>query len=127
MVNSKLETIHDRWAWYRRCRKYVSTHGRDIHKEFAKCTKTNHQRQALFRTIWLWYSSRCRIKTVKSSSLAKFDIIYSKFYSFKRWLIEINASPSLTASSQDDFELKFRLLDDTLTIVDMENRLVEYY
>lgn len=29
----------------------------------------------------------------------------------------------MTASSQDDFELKFRLLDDTLTIVDMENRL----
>jgi tubulin polyglutamylase TTLL9 len=40
-----------------------------------------------------------------------------------RWLIEINASPALTASSQDDFELKFRLLDDTLTIIDMENRL----
>lgn len=40
-----------------------------------------------------------------------------------RWLIEINASPALTASSQEDYELKFRLLDDTLTIVDMENRL----
>jgi tubulin polyglutamylase TTLL9 len=38
-------------------------------------------------------------------------------------LIEINASPALTASSQEDFELKYRLLDDTLTIVDMENRL----
>ncbi|RNA32432.1 putative tubulin polyglutamylase TTLL9 [Brachionus plicatilis] len=41
----------------------------------------------------------------------------------KPWLIEINASPALTASSQEDYELKFRLLDDTLTIVDMENRL----
>ena len=41
----------------------------------------------------------------------------------KPWLIEINASPALTASSQDDFELKYRLLDDMLTIVDMENRL----
>lgn len=40
-----------------------------------------------------------------------------------RWLIEINASPALTASSQEDYDLKFRLLDDTLTIVDMENRL----
>lgn len=43
--------------------------------------------------------------------------------SILRWLIEINASPALTASSQDDFDLKFRLLDDTLTIIDMENRL----
>ncbi|XP_069507107.1 probable tubulin polyglutamylase TTLL9 isoform X2 [Ambystoma mexicanum] len=40
----------------------------------------------------------------------------------RAWLIEINASPSLTASSQDDCELKTRLLEDTLHIVDMEAR-----
>lgn len=40
-----------------------------------------------------------------------------------RWLIEVNASPSLTASSQSDYELKCRLLEDMLHIVDMENRL----
>lgn len=39
-----------------------------------------------------------------------------------RWLIEVNASPSLTASSQSDYELKCRLLEDMLHIVDMENR-----
>jgi tubulin polyglutamylase TTLL9 len=50
-----------------------------------------------------------------------YDILLDS--TLKPWLIEINASPALTASSQDDFELKFRLLDDTLTIVDMENRL----
>lgn len=50
-----------------------------------------------------------------------YDILLDS--NLKPWLLEINASPSLTASSQDDFELKFRLLDDTLTIVDMENRL----
>lgn len=32
----------------------------------------------------------------------------------------MNASPSLTASSQEDYELKYRLLEDTLHIVDME-------
>lgn len=37
-----------------------------------------------------------------------------------RWLIEVNASPSLTSSSQEDYELKYRLLEDTLHIVDME-------
>nr|XP_058958673.1 probable tubulin polyglutamylase TTLL9 [Pocillopora verrucosa] len=41
----------------------------------------------------------------------------------KPWLIEVNASPSLTASSQSDYELKCRLLEDMLHIVDMENRL----
>jgi len=35
----------------------------------------------------------------------------------------VNASPSLTASSQSDYELKCRLLEDMLHIIDMENRL----
>ncbi|XP_066288994.1 probable tubulin polyglutamylase TTLL9 isoform X1 [Branchiostoma lanceolatum] len=41
----------------------------------------------------------------------------------KPWLIETNASPSLTASNQEDYELKCRLLEDTLNVVDMEGRL----
>ena len=39
-----------------------------------------------------------------------------------RWLIEVNASPSLTASSKEDYDLKCRLLDDVLNVVDLENR-----
>ena len=42
--------------------------------------------------------------------------------SLPRWLLEVNASPSLTASSQEDYELKTCLLEDTLHIVDMEAR-----
>ncbi|XP_015684586.1 probable tubulin polyglutamylase TTLL9, partial [Protobothrops mucrosquamatus] len=38
------------------------------------------------------------------------------------WLLEVNASPSLTASSLEDHDLKTRLLEDTLNIVDMEAR-----
>ena len=38
------------------------------------------------------------------------------------WLLEINASPSLTASSPADYDLKVGLLLDVLNIVDMENR-----
>lgn len=41
----------------------------------------------------------------------------------KPWLIEINASPSLTASNQEDYDLKFGLLNDVLNVLDMENRL----
>jgi len=43
---------------------------------------------------------------------------------FCSWLIEVNASPSLTASSQSDYELKCRLLEDMLHIIDMENRFI---
>ncbi|KAL0236881.1 hypothetical protein PCE1_000278 [Barthelona sp. PCE] len=39
------------------------------------------------------------------------------------WLIEVNASPSLSAETQSDKEMKMRLLHDMLSVVDMERRL----
>ncbi|EDV25531.1 uncharacterized protein TRIADDRAFT_23726, partial [Trichoplax adhaerens] len=50
-----------------------------------------------------------------------FDILIDA--NLKPWLLEINASPSLTASSQSDYEMKVRLLEDVLNVVDMENKL----
>uniref|UniRef100_A0A8C6EZB2 Tubulin--tyrosine ligase-like protein 9 n=1 Tax=Marmota marmota marmota TaxID=9994 RepID=A0A8C6EZB2_MARMA len=50
-----------------------------------------------------------------------YDILIDQ--DLKPWLLEVNASPSLTASSQEDYELKTRLLQDTLHVVDMEARL----
>ncbi|KAJ8362210.1 hypothetical protein AAFF_G00388690 [Aldrovandia affinis] len=50
-----------------------------------------------------------------------YDIILDK--GLKPWLIEVNASPSLNATCQQDYELKCRLLEDTLNMVDMEGRL----
>ncbi|NWX95250.1 TTLL9 polyglutamylase, partial [Nothoprocta ornata] len=50
-----------------------------------------------------------------------YDILIDQ--DLKPWLIEVNASPSLIASSQEDYELKCHLLKDTLHIVDMEGRL----
>ena len=38
----------------------------------------------------------------------------------KPWLLEVNACPSLTASTKEDEELKVNMLDDCFTIVDME-------
>ena len=38
--------------------------------------------------------------------------------------MEINASPSLTASNPADYDLKFALLTDVLNVIDMEGRLV---
>ncbi|XP_029466891.1 probable tubulin polyglutamylase TTLL9 [Rhinatrema bivittatum] len=50
-----------------------------------------------------------------------YDILIDQH--FKPWLLEVNASPSLTASSQEDYKLKCRLLEDVLHVVDMEVRL----
>ena len=38
----------------------------------------------------------------------------------KPWLIEVNASPSMTATTSEDYKTKVGLLDDLFTIVDME-------
>ena len=37
----------------------------------------------------------------------------------KPWLIEVNGSPSMTASTPIDDELKTGLLDDTISIVNL--------
>ncbi len=50
-----------------------------------------------------------------------FDIMFDE--TLKPWIIEVNASPSLTASSPIDYRLKVGLLEDMLHIVDMEGRL----
>lgn len=38
----------------------------------------------------------------------------------KPWLIEINGSPSMTANTPIDDKLKRGLIDDTLTVVNLE-------
>ena len=50
-----------------------------------------------------------------------FDLMFD--VNLKPWIIEVNASPSLTASSKIDYELKCGLLQDMLHIVDMEGKL----
>jgi len=50
-----------------------------------------------------------------------FDILLDS--NFKPQLIEVNASPSLTANTQADADMKFTLLDDVLTIIDVEKYL----
>eukprot|EP00933_Yihiella_yeosuensis_P033886 TRINITY_DN27494_c0_g1_i1.p1 TRINITY_DN27494_c0_g1~~TRINITY_DN27494_c0_g1_i1.p1 ORF type:complete len:515 (+),score=101.28 TRINITY_DN27494_c0_g1_i1:97-1641(+) len=50
-----------------------------------------------------------------------YDILIDTDY--KPWLLEVNASPSLTANTQADYDMKFGLLDDLLTLLDMEKYL----
>ncbi|CEM22877.1 unnamed protein product [Vitrella brassicaformis CCMP3155] len=50
-----------------------------------------------------------------------YDILIDS--NLKPWLLEVNASPSLTANTKDDYDLKCGMLDDVLTIVDVEKYL----
>ena len=47
-----------------------------------------------------------------------FDILLDS--ALKAWLIEVNASPSMTGNTHHDIELKMNLLDDTYSILDLE-------
>lgn len=39
----------------------------------------------------------------------------------KPWIIEVNGSPSMTANTEADSKLKSGLLDDTLSIINLES------
>ncbi|XP_006814311.1 putative tubulin polyglutamylase TTLL9 [Saccoglossus kowalevskii] len=50
-----------------------------------------------------------------------YDILIDQ--DIKPWLIEVNASPSLTASNEQDYNLKLGLLEDVIHVLDLENKL----
>ena len=47
-----------------------------------------------------------------------YDILLDK--DLKPWLLEVNGSPSMSANTEVDNELKCGLLDDVFTILDLE-------
>jgi len=49
-----------------------------------------------------------------------YDLLFDD--SLRPWLVEVNASPSLTANTRDDYDLKFKMLSDVLDVADLEGR-----
>eukprot|EP00947_MAST-08B_sp_MAST-8B-sp1_P001226 g1226.t1 len=49
-----------------------------------------------------------------------YDVIIDS--DLKPWLLEVNASPSLTASNDEDYALKAGLLEDVISVVDVEEK-----
>jgi tubulin polyglutamylase TTLL9 len=50
-----------------------------------------------------------------------YDLLFDS--DLKVWLLEVNASPSLTADTDSDYEMKRVLLDDMFNVVDVEGKL----
>jgi len=50
-----------------------------------------------------------------------FDILFDD--ALKPWMIEVNASPSMTANTPNDYETKIGLLEDTYAVLDLERVL----
>ena len=47
-----------------------------------------------------------------------FEVLFDS--QLRPWLLEINASPSMTGNTPHDIELNMDLLDDVFTILDLE-------
>lgn len=60
------------------------------------------------------------IKDKRCFELYGYDVLLDS--NLRPWLIEVNASPSITADTPSDYRLKFAVLEDMLAVVDMEKR-----
>jgi hypothetical protein len=60
------------------------------------------------------------IRDERCFELYGYDVMLDEH--LKPWLIEVNASPSMTADSVSDKELKTRVFEDVLNCVDFENK-----
>lgn len=47
-----------------------------------------------------------------------YDVLFDE--NLRPWLLEINASPSLSVENQLDYESKFIVLNDLFNVIDME-------
>jgi hypothetical protein len=95
-------------------------------KAYIACKHGHDAANALFADIQgimlrsLFAVQKALINDPHCFELYGYDILIDE--SLKPWLLEVNASPSMSASTRDDYDLKYKLLNDTLDIVDLEGR-----
>ncbi len=64
------------------------------------------------------------IHDVNSFELYGFDVLLDEY--LRPWLLEVNASPSLSANNDYDHQLKYQLVTDVLDVIDMEGKRSGY-
>uniref|UniRef100_A0A914UPB9 Tubulin--tyrosine ligase-like protein 9 n=1 Tax=Plectus sambesii TaxID=2011161 RepID=A0A914UPB9_9BILA len=102
-----------KWSMWRLKRFLIARHGSEV---VAKMFE---------QLAWVLISSlRCVQQQIVQDphcfELYGYDVLLDA--NLKPWLLEVNASPSLTASSQEDYELKSRMLNHMLDVLDLEGR-----
>jgi len=60
------------------------------------------------------------IQDKHSFELYGYDVLFDQ--DLKPWLIEVNASPSITKSNEEDHQLKFDVLNDLVDVIDVEGK-----
>uniref|UniRef100_A0A5K3F1Q8 Tubulin--tyrosine ligase-like protein 9 n=2 Tax=Mesocestoides corti TaxID=53468 RepID=A0A5K3F1Q8_MESCO len=103
-----------KWSICRLRRYLLARHG------FERVNRLFHEIDSIF-VLSLLSVQNIMINDKHCFELYGYDILLDE--NLKPWLLEVNASPSLTASSNEDYALKVKLLDDTLNVIDMEGRL----
>ncbi|CAH8536931.1 unnamed protein product [Schistosoma rodhaini] len=106
-----------KWSIGRLRRQLLAKYG------YQKIAELFHQIDVIFIGSLLSVQ-KIIINDKRCFELYGYDILIDN--NLKPWLLEINASPSLTASSKEDYILKTNLLDDMLDVVDLEGRLTGF-
>eukprot|EP01061_Rhynchopus_euleeides_P026186 TRINITY_DN42869_c0_g1_i1.p1 TRINITY_DN42869_c0_g1~~TRINITY_DN42869_c0_g1_i1.p1 ORF type:complete len:422 (+),score=170.28 TRINITY_DN42869_c0_g1_i1:105-1370(+) len=112
-TSNKYTTSGCKWG-LRRLRQFlISTYG-----EAPTNALFGEVQQLMLRT--LQSVQKIMINDKHCFELYGFDVLVDD--RLKPWLIEVNASPSLTAETPADYHMKYNLLDDLLNILDLEKR-----
>ena len=79
----------------------------------------------IFASVSVFYFQLTSPHTIPSSSPLCYRYGYDVMIDaeLKPWLIEVNASPSLTANTRDDYLMKTEMLHGMIDVVDMEGLL----
>ncbi|EPY25853.1 tubulin tyrosine ligase protein [Strigomonas culicis] len=91
----------------------TAAHGADRAKELFEDIQ-----MMILRTIFS--VERIMINDAHCTELYGYDVMIDD--QLHPWLIETNASPSLTAETPADYHLKFNMLEDMFNIIDLEKR-----